>query len=194
MGKEACWVGIGPRSTSSEYPRPVRRINVVGTSGSGKTTFARRISKELGLPFLESDAIYHQPNWEPLDTDDFRRIVQEFTAQEAWIVDGNYSIARDITWGRADTVIFLDLARWAVMAQIIPRTLRRAARKEELWNGNRETFKYLLTRTDENVLWWAWKTHAKNRERYKAAFSDPKWSHIEFVRLNTRARIKSFQT
>jgi adenylate kinase family enzyme len=166
----------------------------VGTSGSGKTTFARRLSKELGLPFLESDAIYHQPNWEPLDTDDFRRIVKEFTAQVGWIVDGNYSIARDITWGRADTVIFLDLPRWAVMAQIIPRTLRRAARKEELWNGNRETFKYLLTRTDENVLWWAWKTHAKNRERYEAASSNPKWSHIEFIHLKTRAEIASFQT
>lgn len=148
----------------------------------------------LAFHSLKLDAVYHQPDWEPLNAEEFRRIVEDFTTQGGWIVDGNYSMARDITWGRADTVIFLDFHRLAVIAQIIPRTLRRAARKEELWNGNKETFKYLLTRTDENILWWAWKTHAKNRERYKAALSDPKWSHIEFVHLKTRARIKSFQT
>ncbi len=172
----------------------MQRINVVGTSGSGKTTFGRRLSKELGVPLLECDAIYHQPDWEPLETEEFRRVVQEFTAQEAWIVDGNYSMARDITWGRADTVIFLDLPRWVVMAQIIPRTLLRAARKEELWNGNRETYKYLFNRTDENIIWWSWKTHSKNRENYQEAFSDPKWSHIAFIRLTTRSEINSFQT
>jgi len=177
----------------SEYPPRVERINVVGTSGSGKTTFAQKLSAELDLSPLELDAVYHQPNWEPLPTEEFRRIVEEFTAYDSWIVDGNYSMARDITWGRADTVIFLDLPRWAVMLQLIPRTLGRATRKEELWNGNRENFKYLLTRTDENILWWAWKTHARNREKYRAAFSDPKWSHIEFIRLTTKAQISGFQ-
>ena len=43
---------------------------------------------------------------QPLDTTEFRRIASEFTATEAWVVDGNYSDVTDIIWGRADTVVW----------------------------------------------------------------------------------------
>ena len=53
----------------------MRRISVVGNSGSGKTTVARAIAGALGVPHLELDAVFHQPDWQPLDTAEFRRIV-----------------------------------------------------------------------------------------------------------------------
>jgi hypothetical protein len=43
---------------------------------------------------------------QPLDTTEFRRIASEFTATEAWVVDGNYSDVTDIIWGRAETVVW----------------------------------------------------------------------------------------
>jgi adenylate kinase family enzyme len=69
----------------------VQRISVVGNSGSGKTTIARAIAEALGVPHLELDGVFHQPDWQPLDTDEFRRVVSEFTAADSWVVDGNYS-------------------------------------------------------------------------------------------------------
>ena len=39
------------------------RIVVVGTSGAGKTTLARRIAALLMLPHIELDAINWQPGW-----------------------------------------------------------------------------------------------------------------------------------
>jgi shikimate kinase len=54
-----------------------RRIAVVGTTGSGKTALARRISQQLDIPHVEMDALYWGPHWTPTPTEVFR----ERTAQ-----------------------------------------------------------------------------------------------------------------
>ena len=58
---------------------------------------------------MELDSIYHQPGWTPLSDDEFRARVAAATEPETWVVDGNYSVIRDITWSRADTVVWFDL-------------------------------------------------------------------------------------
>jgi adenylate kinase family enzyme len=164
----------------------VRRVSVVGNSGSGKTTLARRIAAALGIPLLELDAVFHQPDWQPLDTEEFRRTVTEFTSGDAWVVDGNYSAVRDIVWSRADTVIWMDPPRHRVMRKLVARTLRRMVTRAELWNGNRESFRFLFNR-EESILLWAWTSHHRLRSRYQAAQADPANAHLSFVRLRTPA-------
>jgi len=159
---------------------------VVGNSGSGKTTIARAIATALRVPHLELDSVFHQPDWQPLDADEFRRIVSDFTAAEAWVVDGNYSAVRDIVWARADTVVWVDPPRHRVMRQLVARTLRRMATKEKLWNGNRERWRYLFQR-EESIILYAWTNHRKNRARYLAARADPANAHLTFLRLRTPA-------
>ena len=93
----------------------------MGTAGSGKTLVGRRIADVLRLPFVEMDALFwHQIGWTSLERDAFRAAVEEQTAGDDWVVDGNYSTAvQDIVWSRADTVVWLDLPRLVVMRQII---------------------------------------------------------------------------
>ena len=50
----------------------MRRVNVKGTSGSGKTTFARELAEQLGVPFVELDALHHGPNWAEPTNEEFR--------------------------------------------------------------------------------------------------------------------------
>jgi adenylate kinase family enzyme len=169
---------------------PVRRISVVGNSGSGKTTIASGLAAALGVPHLELDAVFHQPGWQPLETGEFRRIVADFTADGGWVVDGNYSKVQDIVWSRADTVIWVDPPRHRVMRQLLARTLRRMATGAELWNGNREQWRNLL-RLDpqESILAWAWTNHHAYRDRYASARADPASEHLSFVRLRTPADV-----
>src|SRR5262249_526816 len=115
----------------------MRRVSVVGNSGSGKTRVARRIGERLRVPCLELDSVHHQANWQPLDIDIFRARVREHTAGDGWVVDGNYSAVRDLVWSRADTVIWLDLSRPVVMWQVVGRTVSRAVTLADLCNATR---------------------------------------------------------
>lgn len=149
---------IAPHETNE------RRIAIHGASGAGKSTLAREIASHAGVPVLELDAIYHQPDWTPLEESEFRRRVSDFVAQSKWVCDGNYRAVRDLVWQRASLIIFLDLSRRRVMARLIRRTLKRLALRETLWNGNRESWRNLLSRDPERNIWlWSWRTHAGHR-------------------------------
>ena len=110
------------------------------------------------------------------------------------MVDGNYSNAvQDIVWSRADTVVWLDLPKIVVMWQIITRTLARVTLRRELWNGNRERWRNLMTLDQEDsVIVWSWHQHGRKRLEYGMAMTDPGWRHLSFVRLCSRRQVDRF--
>ncbi|GLW05994.1 hypothetical protein Misp01_11240 [Microtetraspora sp. NBRC 13810] len=160
-------------------------MSVVGNSGSGKSILAAGLAGRLGVPWLELDSIFHMPGWRPRPRQEFRAEVERFTAGDAWVVDGNYSAVRDLVWSRADTVVWIDLPRHTVMRQLLSRTLRRMATGAELWNGNKESFRFLLDK-DESIIHYAWTKHAAYRDRYRQASTDPANAHLTFVRIAFR--------
>nr|WP_280363270.1 (d)CMP kinase [Nocardia wallacei] len=172
----------------------MRRISVVGTSGSGKSTLARRISRRLGIPYVELDAIHHQADWTAMSPPEFRSAVAQRIAGDSWVVDGNYhGKLGDLVWRRADTVIWLDLPRSVVMRQIVMRTLGRALTRRELWNGNRERWRDMFSRDPQrSVILWAWQSHGRYRTRYLAAQADLADRGVEFVRLPSRHAAAAF--
>jgi adenylate kinase family enzyme len=166
---------------------------VVGTSGSGKSTLASQLADILGVPHLELDAIHHQPDWEPLPTDEFRRVVAARAAAGGWVIDGNYGRVRDLVWARADTVVWLDPPKRTVMRRVVWRTLRRVALRRELWNGNRERWQNFFTwNPEQSVISWAWHKHAADRAKYAAAAADPANTHLRFIRLASSRDVARF--
>jgi adenylate kinase family enzyme len=169
----------------------VRRVSVVGNSGSGKSTIARALAEQLGVAWVELDAIYHQPGWRPLPADEFRARVAAAIAANGWVVDGNYSSVQDLVWARADTVVWVDPPRWTVMRQIVWRTVKRVALRTTLWNGNRERWRNLLAPNPQNsVIAWAWHRHNIYQHRYAAASSDPGFAHLRFIRIRSSADVR----
>jgi adenylate kinase family enzyme len=157
------------------------RIVVVGTSGSGKTTLARQIAQILSIPHIELDALHWEPNWVQADLALFRQRTQEAIQGESWTLDGNYSKVRDLVWSRATTLIWLDYSFPLVMWRIISRTLRRSLRREELWNGNRESFRMgFLSR--ESIIVWSFTTYHRYRRQYPKLFARPEHSHLTIIR------------
>jgi adenylate kinase family enzyme len=168
-------------------------VAVVGCSGSGKTTLARTLAEALGAPHVELDSLYHQPGWTPLSDEEFRRRVTAAVEPDAWVVDGNYSAVRDIVWGRADTVVWLDLRYTTVMARTIRRTMKRVITREELWNGNREPWSNLWSlKPEESIIAWSATRHKIYRRRYSEAEDDPRWVALRFVRLRSHSEANAF--
>ncbi len=135
---------------------------MIGTSGAGKSTLASSLAHLLGVISLELDSLHHQADWTPLPAEEFRRRVGAVAAEGRWVIDGVYGEVQDLVWTRADTVVWLDLPKRTVMRRVIWRTLRRVSGRVELWNGNRERWRNLLTwDKDESVIAWAWQNHAR---------------------------------
>jgi adenylate kinase family enzyme len=172
----------------------MRRIYVVGTSGSGKSTLAAALSEITGAPWIQLDALFHQPGWTTLPRPEFQALVAAKTATDQWIVDGNYDGALgDLVLDRADTVVSLELPRHLVMRHIIWRTARRIVTREELWSGNRERLRnFFSLNKEKSVIAWAWTTHGQPQLRVAAARSNPAYRDTQFVALHSRHDVDEF--
>ena len=161
-----------------------RRVVVVGTSGSGKTTVARELAEHLGVVHVVLDALNFEPGWVGLDRhapDEFRRRVKQAVAGDAWVVDGNYSIVRDLVWPKATAVVWLDYPLWLALWRLLRRTFHRVFAKEVLWQGNTESFQSQFLSRDSLFL-WAVQSHARRRRTYPAALAQPEHAHLAVVR------------
>jgi adenylate kinase family enzyme len=160
----------------------MERVMVVGTSCSGKTTFARRIAEALDMPCLELDAVFWGPDWSECPTDEFREAVRQRAAADQWVVDGNYSKVRDILLSRATDAVWLNYTFPVVFWRALSRTCRRIISREELFGGNRETLvKSFFTR--DSILWWVIRTHRWRKRLYRELFTVGAGAEIRLTEL-----------
>lgn len=160
------------------------RCVVIGTSGSGKSTFARKLAAILGGAYVELDDLHWDANWTERERGDFEARVVARTAGVRWVVDGNYSKVRHVTWARATDIVWLNFGRTVVWSRVIRRTLWRAAVREELWAGNRESLAKAFLSKD-SILLWSFTTFAKNRSKYADARASGEHPHLRWHELRS---------
>jgi adenylate kinase family enzyme len=158
-----------------------QRVAVRGGTGSGKSTFARELARRLDVPHVEVDALPHGPNWQEATAEELSAKVETALDDErGWVVDGNYdSKLGALVLDRAELIVWLDLPLRVKLPRLLRRTVRRARTGEELWNGNRETWRGSFF-SRESILLWAFRTHWKNRREWPERFAGR-----ELVRLRT---------
>ena len=152
----------------------MNRVVVVGVTGVGKSTFAERLAERLDARFIELDALYWQPEWTPAPADRFESDVDVATSAERWVSAGGYQAVNHLTWGRADTMVWLHYSFPRVLWQLTKRTTRRVVRREELWNGNKERFAHAFLSKDSLFIWLLktyWSRPARYEERLEADFT-----------------------
>ncbi|MCA1623662.1 MAG: adenylate kinase [Acidobacteria bacterium] len=142
----------------------LKRINVIGTSCSGKTTLAKNLAQVLSVKHIELDSINWLPDWVERPNDEFRSLVEKEVAADAWALDGNYSRSRDIVWKRATAIIWLNYSFPLVAYRALSRTTRRVFFKETLYSQNRETFGKAFLSKDSILLWVLTSYHRRRRD------------------------------
>ncbi len=159
---------------------------MVGSTGSGKTTFARRLAQILSVDFVELDALNWEANWTMAAEHAFHAKIDAATSQDSWVVDGNYGGrgAREIVWGRADTVIWLDYPLWLILARLARRNLSRIKTGEEIWpgTGNRETVRNSFFSSDSLYV-WALKSYRRRNRLLPELLARPEYAHLALHRF-----------
>ena len=84
------------------------KIMITGCCGSGKSTLSRKLANSTGLPLFHLDMIWWRPDESHIPREEFDRILTEITAEECWIIEGDYSRTYEVRLRACDTLIFLD--------------------------------------------------------------------------------------
>ena len=169
------------------------RINVLGTAGSGKSTFSKLIAEKLSVSYIQLDELFWKPNWTESSDEEFFPKLEKALFSDDWVLDGNYTRTIPIKWKRVQMVVYLDLPFHIVLYRVIKRSLIRGFKNEELWAGNRETiWKQFFTR--DSIILWTLKMFYKNRERFEVNSKSSEYSHIRFVRLRCMKEVEHFVT
>jgi adenylate kinase family enzyme len=166
------------------------RVSVIGTSCSGKTTFARELALRKGIAHVELDSLYWLPGWEVRPEEEFRHLVDQEVEKEAWVIDGNYRKVRDLVWARATHIVWLNYPFWLVLQRALTRTLRRIITHEVLFSGNQENWGNAFFGRD-SILWWVITTHRRRKKAYRSLFNQP-LPGLEMVEIRTPKQARQF--
>ena len=168
-----------------------QRINVIGTSGSGKSTFARSLAEALQLPYVEMDQLFWKPNWVESTDEEFLPKVEQVAARPQWVLDGNYSRSFPIKLNRAQLLVWIDLPFITTTYRVTRRAIKRSLSQTELWpdTGNRESLKNSFLSKD-SIIWWSITHYRSTGVKYQQLMRSEAYGNTAFLRLSSRKQIK----
>lgn len=83
-----------------------KRIALIGPPGSGKSTFAVRLSKLLDIPIYHLDRHRFEPGGKKRDYQEFLSLQKALVDKESWIIEGCSFSTFEMRVARADTLIY----------------------------------------------------------------------------------------
>ena len=166
------------------------KINVIGCTGSGKTTLGKVIASRLTITSLDLDEISWAPNWTERPKSAVWDDLREVLKQDSWVISGDYRIYRHIIMKDADYILWLDYPFWTNFFRLMKRTMRRIVFKEPCCNGNYETL-YQVCFTKESIIYWFFKTFWEVNKRNAGLIQDNQLGS-KVVRLQSDAETQTF--
>jgi adenylate kinase family enzyme len=107
----------------------MKKIYIVGIVASGKTTFAKKLSMDLDIPWLELDSIVKYDDSEYKGYNQMPEqqveIISEIDKKGKWIIEGTYRQSCHFLFDMADTIIFLDPPLWKRKIRIFTRFVKQ---------------------------------------------------------------------
>ncbi len=124
----------------------MKRICIIGGSGTGKTTLANNLGKQLKLPVYHIDGIHYLKDWEVRNKDERDRIILEKIDEDKWITDGTYNSTLKQRLEKADFIIYLDYSSIAQIKGVLGRFIRNHGKEKQEIPGCNEkmSWKFFL--------------------------------------------------
>lgn len=156
----------------------MKRILVIGSGGSGKSTFARRLGDRLALQVIHLDSHYWRPGWVEPPKEVWLDQVRHLLARESWVMDGNYSGTLETRLEACDTVIFLDFPRLTCVWRVMRRAMKyRNVTRPDMAAGCPEQWTF-------EFLQWIWTYPKRSRPKIIARLAQLEAKSVFYLRSN----------
>jgi adenylate kinase family enzyme len=168
----------------------MERVVILGPGGAGKSELATSLSRRTGLPVVHLDVLFWREGWTSAPRDEALRDLAAAIAGDRWILDGNFQgdegAGEDARFDRADTVIFLDLARSICLWRVLRRLVRdRGRSRPDLPEGSSESFDFALLR-------WIWSYPKTDRPRVLGLLARLGERGVDIHHLRSPADVRRF--
>lgn len=148
------------------------KIQIIGYSGSGKSTFAKELSKYYQIPPTYIDTIAWEPGWVFASDEKILKEISIVINRKDWIIDGNYTrFLGEKRMRDADHIFFFNFNRFRCLFNAIKRQkMYKNKSRESMTNGCPERLNL------EFVMWILFngrtKRHHKNYQEIISTYKD----------------------
>jgi len=146
------------------------RIWILGTSGSGKTFLAKKLSDDLNIKHYDLDDIFWFRKYDKKRNERDRiKILSKICKTEKWIIEGVFSSWVDKAIKRSDLVIWLDIHPSIMIWRVISRFFKRRREHKESFKDLFVLIKYVISYRNKNQSAGYYK-HKRLIEKHKVNF------------------------
>ena len=135
----------------------MNRISIIGGSGTGKTTLANNLGKQLNLPVYHIDGINYLDNWQERDKGELDKIILKKINEDRWIIDGTYLSTLKQRIDKSDYIIYLDYSTIVQIKSIFTRFIKNHGKEKKEIPGCKE-------KMDWRFFWWVVNWRKKKRQ------------------------------
>lgn len=163
----------------------LKRIFIVGASGTGKSTLARMLGARLNLPVIHIDPFFFTAGWVQRPQEETAALISKAIQEPEWVFEGNFSSSFDERAEAADLIVMLEVGRYRRMWRVIWRTLRFYGRtRPDMAPGCPE-------RLSLEFLLWVWSYESERRDAMEELLA--KWAtRRPILRLTSSREISEF--
>jgi adenylate kinase family enzyme len=102
----------------------MERVAIIGSPGTGKSTFAKKLAEQIRLPLIHLDYYYHDKRHDfYTNKEAWRAKANDFTKADSWIIDGNFGATMAKRLERADTIFYFNMPTRVALMGIVRRWL-----------------------------------------------------------------------
>lgn len=122
----------------------MKKIAIIGLPGSGKSTFALKLSKRLEIPLFHLDKYFFVADWKERPSEEFLQMQEKLVQEDSWIIDGNALQSLEVRFAKADAVLYFRLPRLLCLWRIFKRRLSKDPHISDRAEGCPETVRFRL--------------------------------------------------
>lgn len=129
----------------------IKRISIIGGPGTGKSTLANNLGRNLELPVYHIDAINYLENWKERDKKERDEIILKKIEESKWIIDGTYKSTLENRVSESDLIIFLKYSTIAKLKGIFSRYLKNKGKGRNEIPGCKEKMEWNFIKL--TIIW-----------------------------------------